>query len=181
MKILLYGLNFHPEQVGIGKYSAEWACWLVDRDHSVRVITSPPYFPQWRVDNEYHNAYIVEALQGVRVRRSPLWVPRSPTGFTRLLHLASFAMSSLGPLLTQVFWKPDVVITVAPAFFCAPGALLLGQLCGRGTITWLHIQDFELDAAFELGMLKGRWLRRLAESWERRTLRGFKRVSSITR
>ncbi|NDG23892.1 MAG: hypothetical protein EB126_09295, partial [Synechococcaceae bacterium WBB_10_009] len=31
-------------------------------------------------------------------------------------------------------------------------------------------QDFELDAAFALGLLKGRWMRRWAESWERRTL-----------
>jgi colanic acid biosynthesis glycosyl transferase WcaI len=89
-------------------------------------------------------------------------------------------MSSLSPLLAQVFWKPDVVITVAPAFFCAPGALLFGRLCGCRTITWLHIQDFELDAAFELGMLKGRWLRGLAEAWERRIIGGFDRVSSIS-
>lgn len=44
----------------------------------------------------------------------------------------------------------------------------------------MHIQDFELDAAFDLGMLKGRWLRGLAEAWECRTLQGFKRVSSIS-
>jgi colanic acid biosynthesis glycosyl transferase WcaI len=44
----------------------------------------------------------------------------------------------------------------------------------------LHIQDFELDAAFELGMLQGKWLRGLAEDWERRNLRGFDRVSTIS-
>jgi colanic acid biosynthesis glycosyl transferase WcaI len=72
------------------------------------------------------------------------------------------------------------VLTVAPAFFCAPGALLLGKLCGEATTTWLHIQDFELDAAFELGMLKGRWIRRLAENWERSTLQGFGKISTIS-
>ena len=107
-------------------------------------------------------------------------MPRRPSGLTRLLHLASFALSSLGPLLAQRRWQPDLVITVAPAFFCAPGALLLGHLCGRRTSTWLHIQDFELDAAFELGLLRGRLLRSLAEAWERSTLRGFDRVSSIS-
>jgi colanic acid biosynthesis glycosyl transferase WcaI len=44
----------------------------------------------------------------------------------------------------------------------------------------LHIQDFELDAAFELGMLKGRLLRYMAERWELATLRGFERVSTIS-
>jgi colanic acid biosynthesis glycosyl transferase WcaI len=180
LKILLYGLNYIPEQVGIGKYSGQWACWLADRGHSVRVITAPPYFPQWRVNSQYLNSYTVDDVQGVRVSRCPLWVPRRPSGITRLLHLASFALSSFGALLAQRRWHPEVVITVAPAFFCAPGALLLGRLCGRRTITWLHIQDFELDAAFELGMLKGKCLRSLAEAWERYTLKSFVRVSSIS-
>ena len=180
MKILLYGLNYAPEPVGIGKYSGELGPWLAARGHSVRVITAPPYFPGWRVSAPNRNGYSLEQREGVRVRRCPLWVPRRPSGLTRLLHLASFALSSLGPLLAQRAWRPDVVITVAPAFFCAPGALLLRRLCGRRTLTWLHIQDFELDAAFELGLLKGRLLRSLAETWERRTLRGFDRVSSIS-
>ena len=180
MKILLYGLNYAPEPVGIGKYSGELGPWLSARGHHVRVITAPPYFPGWRVSAPHRNGYSLKHREGVRVRRCPLWVPCRPSGLTRLLHLASFALSSLGPLLAQRRWRPDVVITVAPAFFCAPGALLLGRLCGRRTITWLHIQDFELDAAFELGLLKGRLLRSLAEAWERRTLRGFARVSSIS-
>ncbi len=107
-------------------------------------------------------------------------MPRRPTGITRLVHLASFALSSLPLMLAQLGWRPHVILTVAPAFFCAPGALLLGHLCGRRTITWLHIQDFELDAAFELGLLKGQLWRSLAETWERYTLRGFDRVSSIS-
>ncbi len=180
MNILLYGLNYSPEHVGIGKYSGEWSLWLADRGHSVRVITAPPYFPAWAISSCHRNRYSSKLCHGVVIQRCPLWVPRSPSGITRLLHLASFALSSLGPLLAQCFWKPDVVIIVAPAFFCAPGALLLGRLCGRPTITWLHIQDFELDAAFELGILKGRWLRRIAEAWESGILRGFDRVSSIS-
>jgi colanic acid biosynthesis glycosyl transferase WcaI len=183
VRILLYGINYSPEPVGIGKYSGELAGWLASRGHGVRVITAPPYFPSWRLgngDESVRNRYGRERLAGVEVRRCPLWVPRRPSGLTRLLHLASFALMSLPVLLAQRRWRPDVVLTVAPAFFCAPGALLLGRLCGRGTVRWLHIQDFELDAAFELGMLKGKVLRGLAEGWERRTLRGFDRVSSIS-
>ena len=67
-----------------------------------------------------------------------------------------------------------------PCLFCTPGALLLGNLCGKRTITWLHIQDFELDAAFELGLLQGRLLRYMAEVWERQILLSFGHVSSIS-
>ena len=180
MRILIYGLNFQPEAVGIGKYTGEWALWLASRGHQLRVITAPPYFPQWQVQSSHRNAYSIARRDGLIVQRCPLWVPRRPSGLTRLMHLASFALSSLVPLLAQRAWRPDVVITVAPAFFCAPGALFLCRLVGRQCISWLHIQDFELDAAFELGLLKGRWLRALAEGWERRTLQGFSVVSSIS-
>jgi len=183
MLILLYGINFAPEPVGIGKYSGELAFWLGKQGHQVRVITAQPYFPSWRLGNgnmNVKNRYSFERLSGVEVRRCPLWVPRRPSGLTRLVHLASFALTSLPVLLAQRRWRPDVVITVAPAFFCAPGALLLRRLCGRRCKGWLHIQDFELDAAFELGMLKGQWLRGLAEGWERRTLQKFDRVSTIS-
>jgi colanic acid biosynthesis glycosyl transferase WcaI len=177
MKVLLYGLNYAPEPVGIGKYSAELAQWLAVRGHDVRVITAPPYFPQWKASgNRYQRARSAD----VDVWRCPLWVPRRPSGLTRLLHLSSFAFSSMPVLLAQWSWRPQVVITVAPAFFCAPATLLFTALCGKPTRSWLHIQDFELDAAFELGLLKGQQLRNLAERWERRTLQGFDRVSTIS-
>ena len=144
MKILFYGLNYAPEQVGIGKYSAELADWLATRGHSVRVITAPPYFPAWRIAGGYLNCYLLHAVKGVRVRRCPLWVPQSPSGLTRLFHLASFALSSLGPLLAQRRWRPDVVITVVPAFFCAPGALL-----------WVSLRSLHVHLAAHPGFRAG--------------------------
>jgi colanic acid biosynthesis glycosyl transferase WcaI len=182
MRILVYGLNYAPEPVGIGRYSGELAPWLAARGHEVRVICAPPYFPEWRVGLGREaglNRWWLEQRHGVRVRRCPLWVPRRPSGLTRLLHLASFALSSLPPLLSQLRWRPEVVFCVAPAFFCTPGALLLRQLCGPACRGWLHIQDFELDAAFSLGMLRGGWLRGLAEGWEAGRLRDFDVVSSL--
>jgi colanic acid biosynthesis glycosyl transferase WcaI len=178
MKLLLYGLNHAPEPVGIGKYSGELAQWLATRGHQVRVITAPPYFPEWKaIGNRYRH----EMTAGIELWRCPLWVPRHPSGFSRLVHLASFAISSIPVLLGQLGWRPQVVITVAPAFFCAPASLLFDALSGRGTRSWLHIQDFELDAAFELGLLKGEMIRSLAERWERRTLQKFARVSTISK
>jgi len=50
-----------------------------------------------------------------------------------------------------------------------------------GAKTWLHIQDFELDAAFQLRMLsENRLLRRLAVRVEKRILMKFDRVSTIS-
>ena len=180
MKILVYGLNYDPEPVGIGKYTGELATWLASSGHEVRVITAPPYFPHWRVSPPFKNSYSIHSTANVLVYRCPLWIPRNPTGFKRLLHLLSFAVSSFIPLLRQRGWNPDVTITIAPALFCAPGALIFSKIFCRRCKSWLHIQDFELDAAFELSLLNGKWLRRLAMYFERVLLSSFDNVSAIS-
>lgn len=179
MKLLLYGINFAPEMTGIGKYTGEMAQWLAAQGHEVRVITAPPYYPAWAVWPGYSaRRYRSERWHGVEVTRTPLWVPQRPSGLRRLLHLASFAVASLPALLRQWFWQPDVVWVVAPAFACTPGALALARLSGARA--WLHIQDYEVDAAFELGLLKGRRLRDCVCAVERWLMRRFDRVSTIS-
>ena len=178
-RILLYGLNFAPEQTGIGKYTGEMAQWLANAGHDVRVITTPPYYPDWSVGAGYNGwRYTTETWNGVRVDRAPLWVPKRPGGAKRLLHLASFAASSLPLLMKSYAWRPHLVWTVAPALACAPGAALFARM--SGALSWLHVQDFEVDAAFELGMLKGDKMRARAGSTESSLMRAFDRVSSIS-
>ncbi|WP_279654611.1 WcaI family glycosyltransferase [Pseudomonas petroselini] len=179
MKILLYGINYSPELTGIGKYSGEQARWLAAQGHAVRVVTAPPYYPQWQVGEGYSPwRFRTEQDAGVTVIRCPLYVPRQPTALTRLLHLVSFSASSCLAVLGQLRWKPDLVILVVPTLFCAPQALLLAKLSGARSV--LHIQDYEVDAMFGLGMGGGSLLRRLAFGIERWLLRRFDRVSTIS-
>ena len=53
MKILVYGINYSPELTGIGKYTGEMVAWMAQQGHDVRVITAPPYYPQWKVNGRY--------------------------------------------------------------------------------------------------------------------------------
>ena len=179
MKILIYSANFAPEPTGIGKYSGDMAWWLADQGHEVRVVCAPPYYPNWQIDKKYRwPLYRREKWRGVDVWRTPLWVPKSPSGLTRLLHLLSFAIASFPVMLWQIAWRPDVVLTVAPAFMCAPAGLLTAWLCRAKC--WLHLQDFEVDVAFGMGLLKGRLLQRMALRMERSLLRRFDTVSTIS-
>ncbi|WP_439672256.1 D-inositol-3-phosphate glycosyltransferase [Cupriavidus necator] len=179
MKLLLYCLNYAPELTGIARYATEQAEWLAARGHEIRIITAPPYYPAWRIAEGYNSwQYRRETRDGVTIFRAPLWVPRKPSGLRRLLHLASFAMSSMPVLLAQWNWRPDVLLLVEPPLACSPAALIFGRLrqCG----TWLHIQDYEVDAAFALGLLRHPALKWLATRMERRTLERFDRVSTIS-
>ena len=57
----------------------------------------------------------------------------------------------------------------------APGSP--ARVCGAKA--WLHVQDFEIDAAFDLGLLRTGLACRLALWAERFIMRGFDRVSTI--
>lgn len=179
-RILLVSINYWPELTGIGKYSGEMAEWLAGQGIEIRVVTAPPYYPAWRISNGYKGwRYYHETIAGVGVIRCPLWVPSQPSGFKRILHLASFAISATPMLLWSALrWRPDVVFVVEPPLFCAPTALLVARLAGARS--WLHVQDFEVDAAFELGILRSGWLRRMVLSVERWLMRRFDAVSTIS-
>ena len=180
MRLLIYGLNYAPEPTGIGKFTGEMAAWLAARGHDVRVVTAPPYYPLWRIAEGYGGLrWRREEIAGVRVYRCPLYVPARPRGATRVVHLASFALSSFPVALWQALaFRPEVLITIAPALISAPGAWLAARLASTKAL--LHIQDFEVDAAFALGIVSGGATRRLALGLESWLLRRFDRVSSIT-
>jgi len=96
VRILIYGVNYAPELTGIGKYTGEMAEWMAGHGHDVRVVTVPPYYPEWKVRDGYSGwKYSHERLNGVKVWRCPLYVPANQSGLKRILHLVSFALSSL--------------------------------------------------------------------------------------
>ncbi|KAF1048069.1 glycosyltransferase WbuB [Xylophilus sp.] len=179
MKILLYSMNFAPELAGVGRYSGEMAQWLSARGHAVRVVASPPFFPRWKVFDGYSGrAYRKSDWQGIPVWRAPVWVPSQPRTLARMAHLLSFMVSSVPLLLAQLRWRPDVVLVVEPPLFCAPAALLFSK--ALRIKSWLHIQDYEVDAAFGLGLLQGGRIRRMALAVERWLLGRFDRVSTLS-
>jgi colanic acid biosynthesis glycosyl transferase WcaI len=235
VRILIHGINFAPELVGVGKFTGEMAEWLAESGHEVRAVTAPPFNPASRVaagysawlyrreDRVYRRAADVSEQGSIQAEsrsieasrassigsgtasatsegallvseagstnetrqvgrlsifRCPLFVPRTPSAGKRALHLASFAFSSLWSMLLQVRWRPQVVLVIEPTLFCVPNAWLTARLSGAKS--WFHIQDFEADAAFELGLLTSSQLRRLVWALEKKCMQSFDRVSTIS-
>jgi colanic acid biosynthesis glycosyl transferase WcaI len=181
LRILVYGLNYAPELTGIGKYTGEMAAWLAERGHDVRVVTAPPYYPAWRVRDDYRSTrYRTERVPGQPVvYRTPLYVPERPTGPKRIAHLFSFMLGSIPVMLREMFRRPQLVFTVEPTFFGAPLALFVAKTTGAAC--WLHVQDFEVDAAFDLGLLPAEGaVHDMALRLENYFTLAFDRVSSIS-
>jgi colanic acid biosynthesis glycosyl transferase WcaI len=180
MRILVVGINYAPDLVGVAKYNTELCEELVCHGHDVQVVTAPPYYPEWSIPPAYRTwHYRSEEINGVSVIRSPVYVPRKPSGARRLVHHASFAMTSFWPVLfASVRWRPEVIFSVAPSLLSAGFSAWVARR--TGAVSWLHLQDFEVDAAFDLGLLSNRWLRALMIGIERKILGSFNCVSTIS-
>jgi colanic acid biosynthesis glycosyl transferase WcaI len=179
MRILIYSLNFPPELTGVGKYSGELADWLVGKGHEVRVVTAMPYYPSWRIFQDYSGKYYMrEKINGLDIWRSFHYVPSSVSTVKRVLHLISFSVTSIPNLFAQIFWRPNLLFVLEPTLFCAPASILVAKLAGSKT--WLHIQDFELDAVFGLKKTNSPLVKRIALSIEKFIMNCFDRISTIS-
>ncbi|MCP1335370.1 WcaI family glycosyltransferase [Futiania mangrovi] len=178
LKLLVHGVNYPPDMLGIAKYTGEMCAWLAARGHEVAVVTAPPHYPAWKVPDGWPKGWHEEWRDGVRTIRCPVHVPGRPGAAGRLLHQASFAGASARPLLRAArCMRPDAVMGIAPATLPVPLVRLAARTSGAAS--WLHVQDLEADAALGLGMLP-LWLGRAARAGERWLLTGFDRVSAIT-
>ena len=187
MRIVVCSLNFRPDLTGTGKYTGEMTEWLRSQGHEVFVVTAPPFYPAWKVSPGYSRWWYrkerqagdpSEAIGDEIVYRCPIYVPVRDSGMRRICHLLSFAFSSAPVLLRLALKKPDVVFVVEPTFAVAPFAWLSARLSGAKA--WLHVQDLELDMAFDLGLLRAGFMRRVISAFERLLMQRFDRVSTIS-
>ncbi|WP_116126104.1 WcaI family glycosyltransferase [Lewinella sp. IMCC34183] len=178
MKLLIYGINYAPELTGIGKYTGEMAAHLAAQGDEVEVITAPPYYPHWKVKEGYANAYRQETVDGVRVLRCPLYVPQEVTGPRRILHELSFVVSSLRYWIPRYFRRYDAILSVSPPFHLGFPALIHKWL--HKTPVYNHIQDLQVDAARDLGIIRQERLLRVLEGSERWLLNRVSAVSTIS-
>ena len=95
MRVLVVGINYSPDFMGVARYNTELCEALSLDGYDVRVITAPPYYPEWKIPAAYRTFFLrFEERNGVSIVRAPIYVPSLPSGAKRLVHHASFAISS---------------------------------------------------------------------------------------
>lgn len=187
-KILLFGGNYYPEPTGIGKYNGEMINWLAEQGNSCTVITTFPYYPQWKVQAPYtarsfwfKTEHIkIEGCESVRIIRCPHYVPKKPTSLRRLLSEFSFFFSSCLVVFYLLFEKKfDYVLTVAPPFEMGLLGILYKKI--KGAKFLYHIQDLQIDAARDLVMIKSNKMLDFFLSIEKYIIKNADIVSSISK
>ncbi|TRW24644.1 colanic acid biosynthesis glycosyltransferase WcaI [Flavobacterium zepuense] len=180
MKIIIYGINYSPELTGIGKYTGEMGSWLAQQGHDVHVVTAMPYYPEWEVHEKYKGKkWHTEVIDGARVHRIPLYVPKEVSSAKRIIHEFTFILGLLPVWFSFLFKKKaDVVFCIAPPFHLGFFPLIYSKL--RGVPMVSHVQDLQVDAAKELGMIKNKTFLNIMFSLERFLLKKSAKVSTIS-
>jgi colanic acid biosynthesis glycosyl transferase WcaI len=151
MRILLIGINYSPEETGIGPYTAALAERLASEGNSVVALTGLPSYPQWEVRPGYrHRLWKRDSIHGVDVRRRWHHVPKRQSALRRGLYEGSFLLTGLSMAFLP---QPDVVLGVVPSL----SGGLLARLASRrfGVPYGLIFQDLVGQAAEQSGVGAG--------------------------
>jgi len=178
MKILVWGINYAPEATGIGPCNTTLCEFLRGAGHDVEMVTTFSYYPAWKKGAEDCGAiWRTDVINGVPVHRCWHYVPERVCWWKRIIHEATFVLTSLPRMLTRP--QPDLVITVSPPLLLGPASWLVSLL--RGTRYVFHVQDLQPDAALGVGLLRDDLFTRSLFAAEAFSYRHAWRVSGISR
>ena len=153
--ITIISSNYYPEDSAIGLYSKQMVDHLIDRDFEVSVLTGFPYYPQWEISKEYKSKPKIfkENCDGAIVYRYRQYTPKNPTFTKRILQILDFTFGALINLFK--IKKSDLVIAVVPY----TSSIIIGYILKLRLKSklWIHVQDFEFDAAIQSGVGNDKW------------------------
>jgi colanic acid biosynthesis glycosyl transferase WcaI len=180
MHFAFLGINYWPDETGIAPFTTGRCEYLASRGHQVTVMTGFPYYPAWRVPAPYRGrVFRREERNGVVILRSWLYVPRQVNAARRILHEASFIVSSMLRGLAQSGTnRPDLLVATTPPLVLSLTATLLSRFWRIPFIQ--HVPDLQPDAALDLGILHSGRLINFLYGIERLGYRKAALVSTLT-
>jgi colanic acid biosynthesis glycosyl transferase WcaI len=177
MNITVWGINYAPELTGIAPYNRAMCEYFQKTGHEVRMLTTFPYYPAWKKSAaDRGKLFRTDVINGVKVHRCWHYVPQRVTTMKRIVHEASFIMTTFLRQLTLP--RPDIYVVVSPPLLLGLAMRVLQIFRSRPYV--YHVQDLQPDAAVGLGMLKPSAFTRLLYRLEAVAYRHAKAVSGIS-
>ena len=157
MRVIVWGINYTPEVTGIAPYNVALCEFLRGRGDDVEMVTTFAYYPTWsKQEEDRRRLFRTDNINGVPVRRCWHFVPRKVSAWKRILHEATFVLTSTIRILAL---KPaDIYIVVSPPLLLGVSAWFAGTIKRAPFV--FYVKDLQPDAAVGLGMLKTGWFTR---------------------
>lgn len=178
MRVQLITNLFFPDELAGAALFTDFALFLKENGNDIRVTTTFSYYPKWQLNPADQGISVRdESFHGILMRRVGMYIPRTPTGAKRILSDLSFLWNLLRYGKFED-WTPQIVITASPMFSqCLAQRFLYS---GKQIPRMIIVQDFVVDAAVELGILKLPLAAPLLRSLERWAFRSAKTLSTIS-
>ena len=178
MRIVVWGINYWPEVIGIAPFNRGMCRFLAARGHEVSMVSSFAYYPAWRkTEGDQHRVFRTDVVDQIPVYRCWHYVPARATAVRRILHELSFGITSFLRILTLP--RAELYVVVSPPLLLGPLAWLACWLKRSRYV--FHVQDLQPDAALVLGMIKENgMLARVLSSMATLTYRHATLVSGIS-
>jgi len=177
MKIHQITQLFAPDSLGGAVLFTDFARFMRERGHDVRVTSTFPYYPRLKyAPGDEGVAVREEIFEGIPLRRVGMKLPAKHRGWRRLIPELTYwrALRRHGRFEG---WRPDVVFGASP-MLAQP--LAARGLYGEAVPSVVVVQDLMADAARRLGIIRQPGLGRLLAALERRTLRRVDRLVTIS-
>jgi len=152
MRILVIGINYAPERTSVGPFTTGLCEHLAAEGHKVTVITAFPYYPEWKVWDEFRGSlYRREMVNNVDVRRVIHYVPAKPSHFLqRMAYDLSFTIT--GFLAALRTGPCDLIYCSCPPPTVALAAWVLGKMKRAPYV--IKVTDLASDAALATGIMQ---------------------------
>jgi colanic acid biosynthesis glycosyl transferase WcaI len=177
MKILVLGINYSPEKTSVAPFTTGLCEHLVQQGHRVTVVTACPYYPGWRVFDEYRGArFRRETINGVAVQRVWHFVPWRPSGlWQRLAHDLSFTITAF--VAGLLAGKCDVIYCSCPPPTLGLAAFALSKI--RRAPFVIKLTDLATDTALATGIMHDGVAIRIAQQIESFVYRKAKSIACL--
>jgi colanic acid biosynthesis glycosyl transferase WcaI len=149
MRILIIGVDYAPDKIGIAPYTTALAEYLARTGNQVTVVTTFAHYPTYRWTSG-RRLFASENQHDVRIVRVWCWLPSKSSALRRVLFDTSFAALALVAAL--ILGRRDIVIGVCVPAQSAIAAGVLSRLWKRRSVMLVH--DLPVDAAVSVGMLQ---------------------------
>jgi len=169
LKLLILTQYFPPEVGAPQNRLFELAIRLKKSGVDVSVLTAMPNYPQMKIYDGYEcKDYMYEEIEGIPVHRASIYLPKNKSIIQRLLNYFSFVYSSAQVGKNKI-GDVDVIMCESPPLFLGYSALYLKRKKKAKLI--FNVSDLWPESAEKLGVVKNKWMLKLAYRLEEKLYR----------
>ncbi len=94
----------------------------------ITVLTAMPNYPQMKIYEGYEDkSYMMENMQGIKVHRSSIYIPKNKSIVSRLRNYFSFVLSSAIVGKNKLEKRYDFLMCESPPLFLGYSAMFLAK------------------------------------------------------